>query len=396
MHSISSRPTPLASDGGAAGHMSSSVSGYPTEANFSSASAQARRTHNYPFISQSSSVQTMQPVNHPMENIDAFWRTEPLQAFLDFPANMSVENGQVEGSVGVMASEEHAKRTDWQEWADQLISPDDALESSWSDVLVDGDVPDLKPTVMEPSTGASAHQTHVHLHHPMPSGETCVAGSPLPTAPQHKARMRWTPEHHEAFVEAVNKLGGSERATPKCVLKLMNVEGLTIYHVKSHLQKYRTARYKPESSEGRPEKKLAPLEEITSLDLKNRSIGITEALKLQMEVQKQLHEQLEIQRNLQLRIEEQGRYLQMMFEQQKKMDDERLKASSSNPNESPAPLPTKVVQPSLPADDLTASEQDNVKTGSDGKSATTALEEIPQHPDARGSSPRPTKRARVD
>lgn len=86
----------------------------------------------------------------------------------------------------------------------------------------------------------------------------------------------------------------------------------------------------------------------------------------------------------------------MMFEQQKKMDDERLKASSSNPNESPAPLPTEVVQPSLPADDLTPSEQDNVKTGSSGTSATTALEEIPHHLDARGSSPRLTKRARVD
>eukprot|EP01018_Ginkgo_biloba_P024279 Gb_26823 [translate_table: standard] len=45
---------------------------------------------------------------------------------------------------------------------------------------------------------------------------------------------------------------------------------------------------------------------------------MTEALRLQMEVQKRLHEQLEYQRNLQLQIEEQGRYLQKMFEEQQK------------------------------------------------------------------------------
>ncbi|XP_055804135.1 uncharacterized protein LOC129873134 [Solanum dulcamara] len=53
-------------------------------------------------------------------------------------------------------------------------------------------------------------------------------------------RLRWTPELHRSFVHAIERLGGQERATPKLVLQMMNVRGLSIAHVKSHLQMYRS------------------------------------------------------------------------------------------------------------------------------------------------------------
>ncbi|KAK1398167.1 HTH myb-type domain-containing protein [Heracleum sosnowskyi] len=53
-------------------------------------------------------------------------------------------------------------------------------------------------------------------------------------------RLRWTHDLHLRFVQAVERLGGQERATPKLVLQLMNVKGLNIAHVKSHLQMFRS------------------------------------------------------------------------------------------------------------------------------------------------------------
>ncbi|CAN6899727.1 unnamed protein product [Brassica oleracea] len=58
-----------------------------------------------------------------------------------------------------------------------------------------------------------------------------------------KPRMTWTPELHQLFEKAVEKMGGVEQAVPKQILKCMqeekDAEGLTRNNVASHLQKYR-------------------------------------------------------------------------------------------------------------------------------------------------------------
>ncbi|KAH7675009.1 CheY-like protein [Dioscorea alata] len=55
---------------------------------------------------------------------------------------------------------------------------------------------------------------------------------------QKKPRVVWSVELHRKFVAAVNQLG-IEKAVPKRILDLMNVERLTRENVASHLQKYR-------------------------------------------------------------------------------------------------------------------------------------------------------------
>ncbi|CAA7041134.1 unnamed protein product [Microthlaspi erraticum] len=270
-------------------------------------------------------------VNQPQEeHKDMSWSQDQLQGFFDFP----LPDPQAESSRAMVHS-----KGEWPDWANQLISVGDGVEPNWSELLGDPNVVLNQDSKMIPIPCSDIAKQEIVVNNQYQVNQSMehfnAKNSPASSV-TCKQRMRWTPELHEAFVEAINQLGGSERATPKAVLKLINSPGLTIYHVKSHLQKYRTARYKPELSgdlEEPPEKNLKTIEEIKSLDLKT-SIEITEALRLQMEVQKKLHEQLEIQRSLQLQIEKQGRYLQMMIDKQQKMQEKKKYTSAPSPDTS--------------------------------------------------------------
>uniref|UniRef100_A0A0D9X6Z7 HTH myb-type domain-containing protein n=1 Tax=Leersia perrieri TaxID=77586 RepID=A0A0D9X6Z7_9ORYZ len=226
--------------------------------------------------------------------------------------------------------------------------------------------------MFQPNPISSSGQTHGNptTHEQMELGSNGMVphngGNNNPNMAARQ-RLRWTNELHDRFVEAVSQLGGPDRATPKGVLRIMGVPGLTIYHVKSHLQKYRLAKYIPDPSadvhlvqfpcvdnkaeDKDPDNLLAALEGSSGMQ-------ISEALKLQMEVQKRLHEQLEVQRQLQLRIEAQGKYLQKIIEEQQRVigagssratSSEQLPDSErSNP---PTPVPTSEspVQGALPS-----------------------------------------------
>jgi hypothetical protein len=167
----------------------------------------------------------------------------------------------------------------------------------------------------------------------------------------NKSRIRWTYELHQRFEAAVSALGGLEYATPKVclflclchlalapafhlrridtarsrcsgtlqsVLQHMQVEGLTIQHVKSHLQKIRLQQQQQQAGGGSHMHGAGAAPRVTApRSAAHRGIGqqprggrpleemdpVTGALANQLLLQQELFEHLNAQRQLQAALE---------------------------------------------------------------------------------------------
>ncbi|OEL37773.1 Myb-related protein 1 [Dichanthelium oligosanthes] len=186
-------------------------------------------------------------------------------------------------------------------------------------------------------------------------GGNAQGDSGLVLSTDAKPRLKWTPELHQRFVDAVNQLGGAEskynilifskyrdklnsyislhhpEATPKTVMRLMGIPGLTLYHLKSHLQKYRLSKNLQAQANVGTSKNAIGCTTIAERmpGTSAATMGSTNVIpqaenKVTLSVYKmdyccsesdlKLNWQ-QVQRHLQLRIEAQGKYLQAVLEQ---------------------------------------------------------------------------------
>ncbi|GFZ00160.1 homeodomain-like superfamily protein [Actinidia rufa] len=123
-----------------------------------------------------------------------------------------------------------------------------------------------------------------------------------------KPRLKWTPELHRRFVDAVTQLGGPDSYDQLHSLQYKYRLGKS--QQSETCNEIQKQEFKPNQ---RSHGHLSGEAGDETQNQMNESFQIAQALQMQMEVQRKLHEQIEVQRHLQLRIEAQGKYLQSVL-----------------------------------------------------------------------------------
>ncbi|XP_074585634.1 protein PHR1-LIKE 2-like [Curcuma longa] len=161
-------------------------------------------------------------------------------------------------------------------------------------------------------------------------------GPSLALTAEPKPRLRWTAELHERFVDAVAQLGGPEKATPKAIMRTMGIKGLALFHLKSHLQKYRLGKQSGKEMTDQSKDASFHLENPNNTALSprvpmsdvNEGQEVKEALRAQMEVQRRLFEQVEVQKHVQIRMDAFHEYINSLLAKAYEIASDQVALSS--------------------------------------------------------------------
>lgn len=162
-------------------------------------------------------------------------------------------------------------------------------------------------------------------------------------------------------------------------MRTMGVKGLTLFHLKSHLQKYRLGKQSGKDFCETPKEGISASYLLESPGTSNSSPSmptsdmnegyeVKEALRAQMEVQSKLHLQVEAERHLQIRQDAERRYIEMLERACKMLADQFIGAGDVRGQtlEGPKGTRTKTSSPLLtPSTNVTGLYSLHLSSGDD-------------------------------